>query len=132
MKTDFNGITLTDEETTIQRVFELLSAEQHNHQLSFSILEKAIQNSLCVSAYDGVQLIGFIRIITDYNSVSVLLDAVVDPVYRSRGIGQKLFEFAQNHPRLRHTAKILWTHGGERFFTAMGYKQLPSTLFTKK
>ncbi|MCL2520154.1 MAG: GNAT family N-acetyltransferase [Spirochaetaceae bacterium] len=132
MKVTYNGLTITDEETTIQRVYELLTAELSNANVTFSTIEKAIQSSLCVSVYDGKDLVGFVRVISDYSAVSIILDAVIDPKYRSRGVGRKLFEFVHNHPRLRHTAKVLWTNNGEKFFTALGYVPLSGTLLSLK
>jgi N-acetylglutamate synthase-like GNAT family acetyltransferase len=132
MKTSYEGFNITDEETTVQRVYELLSNENSLADTSISAVEKAINNSLCVSAYDGLNLIGFARVITDYSALSIILDVVIDPNYRSKGLGRGLFDFIHNHPKLRHTAKILWTKGGEKFFNAMGYKTLDRTLLIKR
>lgn len=56
---------------------------------------------LTVSAWDGKQLVGFARVLTDFTYRAVLYDVVVDPAYRGRGIGKEMLRQLHEHPKLK-------------------------------
>lgn len=63
-----------------------------------SFVEEMIRNSFAIAcAFDGARLIGMMRALSDGVSDAYLLDLVVDPVYRRRGIGKKLLDFLTQH-----------------------------------
>lgn len=132
MTQNFKQFILTDEETTFQRVHELLEAENALNNRSATILRDSIMNSFSVSVYDGDNLIGFARAITDYHSTSVILDVVVDKRYRKNGLGRAIFDFFKSHPKLGHTNQLLWASGGGNFFGKLGFRKVNRDLYFRK
>ena len=65
-------------------------------------LRKAIDNSLCFSAFDaaGAQ-VGFARVVTDRATFAYLCDVFVIEAARGGGIGKALIEAVMAHPDLQ-------------------------------
>ncbi len=53
-------------------------------------IERAIEASVAVGAWDGERLVGFARAISDGEHRAYIEDVVVDPEYRGRGIGERI------------------------------------------
>jgi ribosomal protein S18 acetylase RimI-like enzyme len=88
-------------------------------------LEKAIRNSTyVVSAWDGEQLVGLARCLSDDASIFYLQDILVHPDHQRRGIGRRLLENCLE--RFAHVrTKVLLTDDEERqhaFYKSLGYK----------
>jgi GNAT superfamily N-acetyltransferase len=65
------------------------------------VVERAVEHSLCVGAFeDGVQ-VGFARAITDYATFAYIADVFVLPSHRGRGISKQLMDALVNHQELR-------------------------------
>ena len=45
-----------------------------------------------IAAYDGPKIIGFIRVLTDFQTIGYISDLCVDPDYRKDGIGGHLLD----------------------------------------
>jgi ribosomal protein S18 acetylase RimI-like enzyme len=74
--------------------------------MSREVLEQAVLNSLCFGMYEGDQIIGFARLITDYCTYAYLTDVIVAPPYRGRGLGKWLTEAIVVHPRMKGLRRI--------------------------
>ena len=53
-------------------------------------IERAIEASVAVGAWDGERLVGFARAISDGEHRAYVEDVVIDPEYRGRGIGEQI------------------------------------------
>ncbi len=51
-------------------------------------IDRAIEASVAVGAWDGEKLVGFARAISDGEHRAYVEDVVIDPEYRGRGIGE--------------------------------------------
>lgn len=88
-------------------------------------ITKMYQNSdLIVSAWDGDNLVGISRTITDWVWSSYLADLAVDPNYKKSGIGKKIIEITRT--KLGEQAMVLLLSVP----TAMEY--YPKVGFTKE
>lgn len=92
-KFDISGYTVSNrkEDMQIDRIKYLMKFLGKNW--SSEEIKTIIDNSqICFGAYDerGVQ-IGFIRAITDYNTTCFMMNLVVDPNCRGKGLGTWLF-----------------------------------------
>jgi len=56
-----------------------------------------INSTLVVSAWDNERLIGVVRVLSDKFIRSAIYDLVVDPDYKSKGIGKELIQRCINH-----------------------------------
>jgi GNAT superfamily N-acetyltransferase len=62
---------------------------------------RATQGSLCFGVYDGVQQVGYARIISDYATFAYLCDDYILETNRGRGLGKWMMECIQAHPHLQ-------------------------------
>jgi GNAT superfamily N-acetyltransferase len=65
------------------------------------VVERALENSLCVGAFDDGAQVGFARVITDYATFAYIADVFVLPSHRGRGISKQIMDAIVNHPELR-------------------------------
>ncbi|HEU4889482.1 MAG TPA: GNAT family N-acetyltransferase [Thermoanaerobaculia bacterium] len=65
------------------------------------VVERALEHSLCVGAFDDGVQVGFARAITDYATFAYIADVFVLPSHRGHGISKQIMDAVVNHPRLR-------------------------------
>lgn len=53
-------------------------------------IQRAIDRTVAVGAWDGARLVGFTRALSDGEHRAYIEDVVIDPDYRGRGIGENL------------------------------------------
>ena len=70
------------------------------------VVKKSIENSLCFGVYDGVQQVGFARIVTDGATFGWLCDVFIADGYKGRGLGKWLIETIVSHSDVQ-TLKIV-------------------------
>jgi ribosomal protein S18 acetylase RimI-like enzyme len=88
-------------------------------------LPQALENSTyVVSAWDGNQLIGLARCLSDDVSIFYLQDILVHPDFQHQGVGRQLLSNCLE--RFEHVRmKVLLTENEEKqikFYESMGYK----------
>jgi GNAT superfamily N-acetyltransferase len=72
-----------------------------------SVVEKAIQHSLCFGVYLGSDQVGFARVITDFATFAYLADVFILPEHRGRGLSKALVQKILSHPELQGLRRIL-------------------------
>ena len=55
-----------------------------------SVMDKAIDNSLCFGVYRGEAQVGFARVVTDRATFGYICDVFVDAAHRGAGLGKWL------------------------------------------
>lgn len=74
------------------------------------------------SAWDGTQLVGFARVLTDGVYRATLWDVVVDGSYQGRGVGDGLMASILAHPVLARVEKFwLNTRDKHAFYERFGF-----------
>ena len=56
------------------------------------LFQAVAHSRYCVSAYEGENLVGFGRVVTDGFIYAMIYDLIVDPVQQGRGIGTKILQ----------------------------------------
>lgn len=78
----------------LQRLFQAVGwsdgSETQEMKRMFSV--PFMGSALVVSAWEGEQLVGAVRVLSDGIFHSVLYDLLVDPEYQGRGIGRELVQ----------------------------------------
>jgi N-acetylglutamate synthase-like GNAT family acetyltransferase len=93
----------------VEFIHRELADSYWSKQIPRSIVEKAIEHSMCFGIYDedpsagtGQSLqIGFARVITDKATFAYLCDVIVTSNYRGRGAGKQLMNYIMAHPDLQ-------------------------------
>ena len=65
------------------------------------VKEMLRHSDFIVAVCDGERLVAFARLLTDFVFKAVIYDVIVDPAYRSQGLGRLLMENIVNHPSLQ-------------------------------
>jgi len=92
--------------------------------ISYTLVQRSLENSFCTGAFADGKQVGFVRVITDYYTFGWFADVFVLPEYRGNGISKKMLAYILEQPwskRLRR--KMLNTsdaHGLYRQFQFTG------------
>jgi GNAT superfamily N-acetyltransferase len=90
-----------------------------------TVVERAIDNSLCFGVlYEGKQ-IGFARAITDKATFAYLADVYVLPAHRGKGVSLRLMQYIVQHSDLRGLRRMLLaTRDAHSLYEKFGFKPL--------
>jgi GNAT superfamily N-acetyltransferase len=90
-----------------------------------SVVEKAIDNSLCFGLYDGEAQIGFARVVTDRATFAWLCDVFVIPAFRGRGLARMMITSVLEHPDMQGLRRtLLATRDAHELYRACGFHPL--------
>lgn len=91
-------------------------------------LKKAFDNSLYIlGAFDGHNLVGFIRCVGDGAHILLVQDLIVRPEFKKRGIGTMLFRSVwdkYSNVRMFHVVTDLEDAVDNHFYQSFGMKKL--------
>ncbi len=81
-----------------------------------------------VTAWNGKQLIGFSRAMSDGLFRATIWDVVIHPDYQGAGLGRRLVETIIAHPHMNRVERTyLMTTHQQRFYERIGFEQNSST-----
>jgi ribosomal protein S18 acetylase RimI-like enzyme len=81
--------------------------------------------ALC--AWDGDQLVGFGRVLTDFVYRATIWDVIVDKAYQKQGIGAEIVQRILNHPRLRKVELFWLCTRRPAFYEKLGFSSKEQT-----
>lgn len=119
-----DNFMITDQTNKIDRDFVLKSLNQTYwaEKRTKEINDVAIENSICLSLFDGEKQIGFTRIVTDYATFAWIADVFIDPQYRGQGLGKWLVENTVNHEKITEVGlKLLKTKDAHELYKKYGF-----------
>src|SRR4029079_7189520 len=90
-----------------------------------SVVERAIQHSLCFGAYIGAVQVGFARVVSDRAVFSYVMKVFVLPPFRGRGISKALVRAILDHPELQNLRiRLLATRDAHGLYEQFGFRPL--------
>ncbi|HEV2691868.1 MAG TPA: GNAT family N-acetyltransferase [Verrucomicrobiae bacterium] len=75
--------------------------------LPLTVMERSIENSLCLGAYLAGKQIGFARVVTDSATFAWLADVFILEDQRGHGFSKKLIAAVRAHPQLQGLRRFL-------------------------
>ncbi|HXV68469.1 MAG TPA: GNAT family N-acetyltransferase [Nitrospira sp.] len=81
--------------------------------------------ALC--AWDGEQLVGFGRVLTDFVYRATIWDVIVDKAYQKQGIGTEIVRRILNHPRLKQVELFWLCTRRPEFYEKLGFSSREQT-----
>lgn len=103
------------------RIYSWLETTYWAHDRSKETVVKGIENSLNFGLYTEEGQAGFVRVVTDYATISWVCDVFIDPAHRGNGLGKWLMEVIVEHPAIRHTSMILGTRDAHGLYEQYGF-----------
>lgn len=92
-----------------------------------NIADAQLGSAAWVGALDSEgRLIASARAVSDGASYCYIADVVVDPQWRSRGVGKAVVRLLLDHPRVRNVRRVqLATMDAQAFYRPFGFENLP-------
>lgn len=81
--------------------------------------------ALC--AWDGDQLVGFGRVLTDFVYRATIWDVIVDEAYQKQGIGAEIVQRILQHPRLKKVELFWLCTRRPGFYEKLGFSSKEQT-----
>ncbi len=90
-------------------------------------MEKSIDNSLCFGGYYERKQVAFARVISDYATFANLVDVIVFPEFRGRGVSKKLMKYIIEYDRLKGVRRFtLATSDAHGLYEQFGFTPVSS------
>ncbi len=106
----------------LDAVLALLHDTHWGGTMTGETLRVAVRGSICFGVYDGDQLIGFARAVSDLATFAYLTDVVIAPDARRERIGEWLMRCVLAHPDLQGLRRIaLLTRDAAPFYERLGF-----------
>jgi N-acetylglutamate synthase-like GNAT family acetyltransferase len=80
-----------------------------------------------LSAWDGEQLIGFGRVLTDFVYRATIWDVIVDKAHQGQGVGTEIVQRILNHPRLKRVELFWLCTRRPGFYQKLGFSSKEQT-----
>ena len=83
-------------------------------------------SDIFLTAWDGDDLVGCARVLTDFCVRALICDVIVAPSHQGRGVGRMLVEAVETHPALRNVEMLcLFTTEKHDFYAHLGWEEHP-------
>ena len=90
-----------------------------------TIVERAIQNSLCFGVYHRTAQIGFARVVTDKSTFALLADLFILKAHRGKGLSKWLMRCVVAHEDLQGLRRLLLlTSDAHGLYRQFGFEEL--------
>jgi GNAT superfamily N-acetyltransferase len=96
--------TISDDSTRLdlRAIHAYLTRAYWSPGIPFEIVERAVQSSLCVGAYDDASAqVGLVRVISDYATFCYVCDVYVLEDHRGQGLSKAMLAMIMEHPKLQ-------------------------------
>lgn len=113
----------------IDRVHAALAASYWSPGIRREVIERAIDRSLVVGAYDRAtgEQVAFARVVTDYATFAWLCDVYVEEAHRGAGLGKRMLEALVADPRLQTLRRwCLATRDAHGLYARYGFVPVPA------
>jgi GNAT superfamily N-acetyltransferase len=89
------------------------------------VVQRAIDNSLCIGGYAEGQQVAFARMVTDRATFAYLADVYVLASHRGRGLSRRLLEALGSHPDVQGLRRVLLvTRDAHGLYAKLGFRPL--------
>jgi GNAT superfamily N-acetyltransferase len=91
-----------------------------------SVMDTAIDHSLCFGVYHGDAQVGFARVVTDRATFGYLCDVFIETAHRGAGLGKWLVACVLAHPDLQGLRRLsLMTRDAHTLYERNGFRPMP-------
>lgn len=109
----------------IERVYAFLSRSYWGKNRPQKYTDLGFSNSLVFGLFEGKELVGMGRVISDYCILAYVCDVFIHEDFRGRGLGKWLMQSMLEHPNLQHVRRwLLATDDAHGFYRQFGFEAL--------
>lgn len=110
----------------IDLIYRYLSEDSYwAKNIPREVVNRSIENALCFAAYEGNELAGFARVVTDYAVFAYIGDVFVLPAHRGRGVSKLIMQAIRGHPQLQGLRRWhLLTRDAHDLYRQFGFREL--------
>ena len=123
-----NGLLISDDPALLDRELILDFLRKRSYwaqEVTYEILDRSLDNSLCFGVYLDAEQIGFARVVTDFATFAWLADVLIVEEKRRQGFSKKLVAAVLAHPRLQGLRRfMLGTRDAHALYGQFGFKPL--------
>ncbi|MGA3267062.1 MAG: GNAT family N-acetyltransferase [Verrucomicrobiota bacterium] len=123
-----NGLLISDDPARLDRGFihEFLRDRSYwARDVPREIVDRSVDNSLCLGVYQDGRQIGFARVVTDFATFGWLADVFIVEEKRGQGFSKKLVAAVLAHPRLQGLRRLmLGTRDAHGLYARFGFQPL--------
>ena len=101
---------ISDDKQLLDRalIYEFLSVRSYWAKgLPLAVMERSIENSLCLGVYLAGKQIGFARVVSDFATFAWLADVFIVEEQRGHGYSKQLVAAMRAHPQLQGLRRFL-------------------------
>jgi N-acetylglutamate synthase-like GNAT family acetyltransferase len=92
-----------------------------------TIIERAIQHSLCFGVYHHAAQVGFARVVTDKSTFALLADVFILQAHRGKGLSKSLMRCVVEHEDLQGLRRfLLLTSDAHGLYRQFGFTEIGS------
>jgi GNAT superfamily N-acetyltransferase len=107
----------------LEAIHQFLSQSYWAAGIPCEVLQRAIDNSLCVGVYFGASQVGFARAVTDKATFAYLADVYVLESHRNNGLARMIMDHFEAHPDLKGIRRrMLVTRDAHGLYRKYGYR----------
>jgi GNAT superfamily N-acetyltransferase len=93
-------ISLDDDKARLNvgRIHTWLASSYWSPGIERALVERAMDGSHCLGAYQGDEQVGYARMITDHATFGWLADVWIEESVRGEGLGRRMVQWFVDHP----------------------------------
>ena len=119
-------LEISDDRTRVDvaQLLELYRTTWWAHDRSHEQIRRALDHSHpVVTAWDGITLVGFARVISDLTYRATIWDVIVRPSHQGHGLGRTIMNAILEHPDLKTVTQFfLLTSDKHAFYERLGFR----------
>jgi GNAT superfamily N-acetyltransferase len=100
-------ISTDSERLDVNVIHAFLTQSYWSPEISRSIVERAINNSLCFGLYYKAEQVGFARVVTDKATFAYLADVFILEAHRGNGLSKWLMQVVMEHKDLQGLRRFM-------------------------
>lgn len=113
------------EASQLLRLFHQAAWAKHRSLEDAKEMLRHTDIALC--AWDGDQLVGFGRVLTDFVYRATIWDVIVDKAYQKQGVGSDIVQRILSHPRLKRVELFWLCTRRPAFYEKLGFSAKEQT-----
>jgi GNAT superfamily N-acetyltransferase len=100
-------ISMDKQRLDVATIHGYLSQSYWSPKIPRTVVERAIEGSLCFGVYYHSAQVGFARVITDKATFAYLADVFILEAHRGKGLSKRLMEVIAAHPDLQGLRRFM-------------------------